>query len=252
VEPVDDASPIALRGRFEAYKSLEFASEVIRQIQSLREACDHRGRLRIVPRDTFEIVGAAKTFAGTFVANTKQLATDNERFASSPRLHSLVTAASQRVLKREIQAFDSAHPERCLALAGINERIQADCLSQLQESLTEPELAAAIAELVNANTATAATLNSATSNLLGCGCDRRTLILVPRGEERTAAMEELRKSRPLAAVVPADVDSVVIVSEESAIAPRSLALGLGRMYPGIAEAAHRLHTRTDIPWENLI
>ena len=38
VAPVVDMSPIALRGRFEAYKSLEFTSEVIRQIQSLHEA----------------------------------------------------------------------------------------------------------------------------------------------------------------------------------------------------------------------
>ena len=65
-------------------------------------------------------------------------------------------------------------------------------------------------------------------------------------------IDALRNARQLASVVPADVDDVIVVSEESAISPRSVALGLDRMYPGIDDAAHRLHTRTDILWDKMI
>jgi hypothetical protein len=252
VAPAVDTSPIALRGRFEAYKSLAFASEIIRQIQSLPETRDHRGRPRFLPRDIIAIVDAARAFIGTFVRNHKEPASANDRFAHSPLLCSLVTTASQRVLGREIQGFDPEHPERCFGLSGIDERMRAECLSLLQQGLADPEISTSIASLMDAHLATKATLNSTISNLLGCGCDRRALIFIPRGEKRSAAAEELRTHRPLASIVPADVDDVIVVSEESAISPRSVGQGLERMYPGIADAAHRLHTRTDIPWEKLV
>jgi hypothetical protein len=251
VAPVIDTSPVALRGRFEAYKSLEFASEVIRQIQSLHESRDHRGRPRIVPRDILAIVDKSRAFAGTYLSNGN-VANTGDRFASSPSLRSLVIAASRRVLGLEIQEFNPTHPERCLDVSGFDDRIRAECLSLLQQRFSDPDVSTSIASLIDAATATTAALKSATSNLLGCGCDRRTLIFVPHGESRQQAMQELRKTRPLAAIVPANVDDVIVVSEESAMSPRSVALGLGRMYPGIADAAHRLHTRTDVVWENLI
>ena len=48
------------------------------------------------------------------------------------------------------------------------------------------------------------------------------------------------------------VEDVLVVSEESGISPRSIALGLECMYPGIADAARRLHTRIDVEWLRLI
>ena len=44
VVPVNDATPLALRGRFKEHMSLEFASEVLRQIQRQLESRDDRGR----------------------------------------------------------------------------------------------------------------------------------------------------------------------------------------------------------------
>ena len=186
VAPVVDMSPIAIRGRFKSYKSLEFASEVIRQIQSLHEARDHRGRPRIVPRDVVVIVNAAVTFVEMLASNRKDSTGTTDRFTSSPRLRSLVAAANRSVLGREIQEFDPTHPERFLALADIDERIQAECLSLLQQALAEPEVSTALSSLIDSNTSTTETLDNATASLLGCGCDRRTLIFVPRGEAREA------------------------------------------------------------------
>jgi hypothetical protein len=243
---------LALRGRFETYKSLEFASEIIRQVQCVREARDHRGRPRIVPRDIVAMVDAAREFANKFSSSRNESSNVNDRFASSTCLLSLVKAASRRILGHEVQEYDATQPERFLALPGFNERIQAECLSVLQQGLAEPEASTAIASLIDAGTTASATLNSATSNLLGCGSDRRTLIFVPRIQMRNPTTEELRQARPLAAVIPADVDDVMVIAEESAISPRSVAQGLGRMYPGVADAANRLHTRTDVPWTNLL
>jgi serine/threonine protein kinase len=249
---LEDTSPNFLRSRFGVCKALAFTSEIIRQIQSLRDASDHRGRPRITPRDIFTIVDKAKTFVDSLVSDVRQSANSADQFAISTRLRLLVSAASERILAREIQGFNPARAERCLVLAGADERIRAECLSLLQEQLADPEVSADLLSLLNANKATTATLESTTTSLLGCGSDRRTLIFVPRGDEQTAITVELSKVRKLAAVIPSDVDAVIVVSEESAVSARSIALGLDRMYPGIADAAQRLHTRTDIHWENLI
>jgi hypothetical protein len=53
-------------------------------------------------------------------------------------------------------------------------------------------------------------------------------------------------------VAPAAVDDAIVVSEEAGISPRSLARGLERVFPGIADAARRLHTRIDVDWQGLI
>ena len=121
----------------------------------------------------------------------------------------------------------------------------------LEESLAQPDLAAAITALIELDKATARRLstrppicsNAAATGARCCSC-RRT-------QAQGAAAEKLRSARPLAAVVPADVDDVLVVSEEAGISPRSLALGLERVFPGIADAARRLLTRIDVEWQSL-
>jgi hypothetical protein len=96
------------------------------------------------------------------------------------------------------------------------------------------------------------TIEHASTNLLQCGADRRTLFFVPKTQTQGHAAEILRASRPLAAVVPAEVDDVVVVSEYAGVSPRTFALGLRRVFPGIHDAAHRLHTRIDVEWQAII
>jgi hypothetical protein len=86
---------------------------------------------------------------------------------------------------------------------------------------------------------------------LQCGCDRRTLLFVPKRSANTPVEERLRTARPLAASIPADVDDLVVVTESAGISPHSLAAGLERVFPGIADAARRLLTRIDIEWQSL-
>jgi hypothetical protein len=93
------------------------------------------------------------------------------------------------------------------------------------------------------------TIDRATTDLLQCGCDRRTLIIAPKESSSGDAIEKMRTARPLAAIVAADVGDLLVVTEDAGLSPRSLALGFERVFPGIADAARRLHTRVDVEWQ---
>ena len=130
--------------------------------------------------------------------------------------------------------------------------IQSECQELLEESLAQPELAAAIDSHIDLDKALSRTLECATTDLLQCGSDRRTLLFAPANGAQSATIDKLRIARPLAAIVPTSVDDVVVISEDAGISPRSLALGFERVFPGIAEAARRLHTRIDVEWQSPI
>ncbi|MEX0642772.1 MAG: tubulin-like doman-containing protein [Pirellulales bacterium] len=252
VPPVNEAAPLALRGRFKEYLSLEFTSEVLRQIQRLLESRDDRGRPLILPRDAKLIADTARVAVGALLTRAAHDSRDTSQCFESAVLRPLIAAGSRRVLSRAIEAFDTNQPDRFLSPNGIDELIQSECLALLDESLEQPELAATIAALIDLDKATASTLACATTDLLQCGCDRRTLVFAPMNEPRCAAADKLRASRPLAAVVPAAVEDVIVVSEEAGISPQSLARGLERLFPGIADASRRLLTRGDVEWQSLL
>ncbi len=252
VLPVNDASPLALRGRFKDHMSLEFASEVLVAIQHQLDARDDRGRPLILPRDAKQIADAARGVLAALVVHVKHQTGGAARFVGSPVLRNLITAGSQRVLGQAVEKFDPKQPERFLPVEAIDELLQAGCRALLEESLAQPELAAALTALIELDQATARTIDHATTDLLQCGCDRRTLLVVPQDQSQSAAAEKLLAARPMAAVVPAAVEDVLVVSEEAGISPRSLALGLERVFPGIADAARRLLTRIDVEWQSLV
>jgi hypothetical protein len=74
-------------------------------------------------------------------------------------------------------------------------------------------------------------------------------VFAPQSSAAGGAVEAIQKNRSLAAVIPTPLDDVVIAAEESGISPRSLAMVLERVFPGIADAARRLHTRVDVDWQ---
>ena len=76
------------------------------------------------------------------------------------------------------------------------------------------------------------------------------LLLVPKDQAQAASAEKLQGARPLAARVPADVEDVVLLSEEAGISPRSFAMLLEHVFPGIADAGRRLLSRIDINWKS--
>lgn len=252
VEPINDATPLALRGRFNEYMALEFTSEVLGQIQIQLESRDDRGRPLILPRDAKLIADTAREVIAALVVSVKHESNGSARFADSAVLRPLIAAGSRRVIGHAVKKFDLRQPERFLPTDAIDELIQTECRALLEESCDQPELAAAITACIELDQASAAMIECANSELLQCGCERRTLLIVPKEDAQGPAVEKLRTARPLAAVIPADIDDVLVVSEDSGISPRSLAIGLEHVFPGIADAARRLLTRVDVEWRNLI
>jgi hypothetical protein len=247
-----DATPLALRGRFKEHMSLQFSSEVLRQIQLRIEARDDRGRPLILPRDARLIADTARTVAALLNNRADSESSSESPFADSPTLRPLIAEGSQRVISRAVEKFDQRQPERFLPIEAVDELIQAECHALLDECLQSTHYAKAIAALVDLDQAIVRTVDGASTDLLQCGCDRRTLFFVPRQSPPDVTVDKLRSARPLAAAVPADVEDLVILSEAAGISPRSVALGLERVFPGIADAARRLLTRIDIEWQSLV
>jgi serine/threonine protein kinase len=251
VLPVNDATSLMLRARFKEYLPLEFTSEVLLQIQNQLKNRDDRGRPLITTHDAKAIADAARTVIASLSGRVQQ-ESSNSPFSDSPALRPLISAGSQRLLRHAVEKFDLKQPDRFLPVDAIDELLEAECHALLEERLTHPDFAAAIMALVDLDQSMIKTIEHATPDLLQCGGDRRTLLFVPNPETHKPAVEKLRALRPMAAVVTANFDDALVVSEEAAISPCSLASGLERLFPGIADAARRLHTRIDVDWKNLL
>ncbi|HEY3392838.1 MAG TPA: tubulin-like doman-containing protein [Lacipirellulaceae bacterium] len=252
VLPANDATPLALRGRFKENLSLQFTSDAVEQIQRRLESRDERGRPLIIARDAKMIADAAAAAVAEIVRRAPNEAGADSRFSGSSVLQSLISNASQRVLKHAIETIDLKQPQRFLAADVLDQLIEAQCQTLLEASLDQSDVGGALKAMVNVDQMISRTIEQGSNELLHCSCERRTLLLVPKAEANGRAAEAVRGSRPLAAVVPADVDDVAVVTEYAGIAPRSLALAITRVYPGIADAAHRLLTRIDIDWKPLV
>jgi serine/threonine protein kinase len=248
--PDREATPLALRGRFREHLSLTLASEVLQQIQHQLDLRDDRGRPRIVASDAKLIADAARGAIAALTARMQKEVCQDSHFGNSSALNPLVAEAGRRVVSRAVEEFDFRQPERFLAADTIDSLIQAECQELLEEGLAQPELAAAIDSHIDLDQALSRTLECATTDLLQCGSDRRTLLFAPASGAQSATIDKLRTARPLAAIIPTADNDVVVISEDAGIAPRSLALGLERVFPGIAEAGRRLHTRIDVEWQS--
>jgi hypothetical protein len=156
------------------------------------------------------------------------------------------------VISKAVEQFDARQPDRFLPADALDDLIQAECRTLLEESLGQPDVAAELTACIELGKETAAKLECDTTDVLPCGCDRRTLLFLPTDKSHKAAIEFLRALQPLASVVPAPIDDVLVVSEEAGISPQSLARGLGRVFPGIGDAASRLLTRNDVEWQTLL
>ena len=247
----NDTSILALRGRFKEVMSLTFTSEVLQQIQRLLVARDDRNRPMLTGQEAKLVADKAHAAAVALALQSSEAAKSIDRFSSAD-LQPLVVAAGRRVLSRAVETLEARQPERFLACGLADDSIQAECAALLEEHLGRPDVAGKINSLIDHEASVAFALNFATTDLLQCGGDRRTFLFVPKESTDKKTADTLLAARPLAAVVPATRDDAVILSEESGISPRSIALGLERVYPGIAEAAARLRTRIDIQWNDLL
>jgi hypothetical protein len=250
--PSNDVTPLALRGRFKEHLSLEFASEIARQLQQRLEARDDRGKPLILPVDAKLIADTGRAVA-SFLAPRVELRSGNDSvFVSSPVLRPLIAQGGQRVIKRAIEKFDMRHPERFLPPESLDDLILAECRTLLDACLASKEHAAELIKLLDLDRALASAVENSDADLLQCGSDRRTLVFQPSLQAHHSSPKPLSTARPLAASFAAEVDDYIVVTESAGISPRSVALGLERVYPGIADAARRLLTRIDIEWQPLI
>jgi hypothetical protein len=249
--PANDATPLALRGRFKEYMSLEFAGEVLRQIQRRLEARDDRGKPLILASDAKLIADTARGVAAFLAAHVQCEPDKSSPFTASPILRPLIAEGSLRIVTHAVEKFDIKHPERFLPAEAIDEVIYADARALLEKSLASRELAAEITKLLDLDRALLSAVDNADSDLLKCGRDRRTLVFMPTESAQDSATDSLHTARPLAGRFPAAVDDIVVVTESAGVSPRSVAAGLERVFPGIADAARRLLTRIDIEWQSL-
>jgi hypothetical protein len=250
VKPVNEATSLALRGRLKEHMSLEFASEVVRQIRGQLQSRDDCGRPLIQAREAKLIADAARTaFSALAVQMQQRLQTS--RFAELPTLLPLVAVASQRVLSYQIQKFDYRQPERFLSAESADDFIQAECRTLLEESLADPQFAGAISALIEVETTTDSLLEEASVDPLQYGSERRTLLFAPPHDAQISIVQQLQSARPLAVVIPAPIDDLVVIQEDAGISPQSLAVCFERLFPDVADAARRLHTRTDVNWQEL-
>jgi serine/threonine protein kinase len=252
VLPYNDASPLALRGRFKEAMAMVFTSEVLAQVEGQLAAKDDRGRPLLVGREAKQIADAARDVAHALILGMNALPADGgARFANSPTLQPLINEASERLLHAAVEKFNPREPERFLPIEALDENLRTACLELLTERRGDPKFGPALLQLMQFDDALARTIEQAGTDLLQCACERRTLVLVPCGQEQSESIEKLRSLSPLAKVVPAEVDDVVVITEDTGVSPQSFARGLEHVFPGIAEAAHRLLTRTDVDWKDV-
>src|SRR5690606_37582255 len=91
---------------------------------------------------------------------------------------------------------------------------------------------------------------SASGTVLTCGFARRTLAALPSGALYDGIARSIAEVRPTTHVVRGDHREGWIAIEGSGVASQSLAVRLAHIHPDIADAASRLHTRSDIEWAN--
>jgi serine/threonine protein kinase len=252
VAPPADATPLALRSRFKEHLKLQFTSDVLRQIQQQLERRDERGRPLIIARDARQITDAAAGAAASLRRRNQNEGNSGHKIADSAVFRSLIAEGSRRVLAHAVENFDVRQPERFLPSDAVDEILVPVCQALLEERFDQPDVRKAFSEMLNFDQMLTRAIEHARTDLLQCGADRRTMFFVPKDQAHEQAAKSFGALQPKAVIVPADIEDEAIVTESAGIAPRSLALGLMRVYPGIADAAHRLLTRTDIDWQAII
>ena len=166
--------------------SLEFASEVLRQIQRQLESRDDRGRPLILARDAKLIADTARAVVASLAGRVKHDSRDRSRFADSPMLRPLIAAASRRVLGHAgLRNLIRGNPSDSCPPGAVDELIQIECQALLEESLAQPDLAAAITALVDLDKATA--LDAGTRHHRSASMRQRPAHAAVRAEGRGAA-----------------------------------------------------------------
>jgi hypothetical protein len=86
---------------------------------------------------------------------------------------------------------------------------------------------------------------------LDCGYQRHTILVEPPAQSETALLQAFRQRCPTLASFSTPVIDSYLIREGSGLSPLHLGARLAELYPDIADAAGRLHSRDDIKWQDL-
>ncbi|HKD35916.1 MAG TPA: tubulin-like doman-containing protein, partial [Pirellulales bacterium] len=259
-----DAAPVAaagisrvltedLRHRFGERASTRFAYEAVSRIarqSALRGA--YRSTL-LSFQDPNKFVSAASEVLSSICVRIAAAPKDNDPLAAEDAaIVDKLLLNSHRILASCIDEIEQLPADKPLDAAKINRMVESECLAGVEQCIVRQSNGGKEALAASPQSEADEALDRAKVDLLQCGYNRHTLIVVPfrvkSNAKSSEAIDALTTARSTAAVVVAAVDEPVVYCEGSGISPTSFARGLERVYPGIAEAASRRYTRTDIDW----
>jgi serine/threonine protein kinase len=199
---------------------------------------------------------------------------DPEREAETAEQKSRRSAKIKCMAKAFLQALDflgvhSSADQELLnrtTVAATGERIIAAlCLLLEREKPSEKELATVMLETVNSQllelTAGSAGPNRAelaqtvlahfSTGPLDCGYQRHTLLVAVQNQSDPALIQACRDRCPTLANYTSGSHETFLVREGANLSPLHLGARLAELYPDIADAGGRLHSRDDIKWQDL-
>jgi len=247
-------SPEGMRSRFGKYASTQFARDVLSQICERLSVRDERGNPSFSIRQAQGAVAALSPAVSLLATNIVQPtgAPSSATVALlDSEMNNWVVDGSTRVLRRVIDEFDPAQNDTARIVESIESLIEMESIELLEADLHQSKGSKTAAALANSAADIAHSIMRASAGLLQCGYDRRTILFRPAGSRENSVVDNLNVVRPLAAIVESALDDEFVICEGAGISPRSLARSLARLYPGIADAARRVHTRIDINWKSL-
>ena len=237
------------RHSFGEYSSTRFAYEILSRIDRQSDLCDAYRTVLLSSKDPARFVELASQMLSSIRAYLAEspnsadlLSVEDETIVKE------LSAGSNRLLAMLIDKIEQFSVDQSSKVVSMNHDIVRECITIVEEYFNRNSICTAIDSNSTREAFVQEALNRADIDFLQCGYDRRTLIVVPSKNKTSETIDALIKDRPTAVIIAADIDESIIFCEGSGISPSSLARGFERVFPGVAEAASRLFTRTDIKW----
>jgi serine/threonine protein kinase len=237
------------RHSFGEHSSTRFAYEVLSRIDRQSDLCDAYRTVLLSSKDPARFVELASQMLSSIRAYLAESPNSTDLLsAEDETIFKELSASSDRLLAKSIDEIEQTSADSSSEVVSMNHDILRECVTIVEDFFSRNSTCAAMDSNSKPEAFVQEALNRADIDLLQCGYDRRTLIVVPSKNKTSEAIDALNKARPTAVMAAANIDESVIFCEGSGIRPSSLARGFERVFPGVAEAASRLFTRIDINW----
>ncbi len=236
------------RHTFGQYASTRFAYEVVSRIHRQFSLCGAYRSVLLSSKDPARFVNLALQTISSINAFACKSANLDDILPGQDELIISDLASNSGLLTKLIDQIEQMSADSSFDAAKAEHIIETECTTAVAEVLSRHSSESDVESDALLRTEAQEALDNADVDLLQCGYDRRTLIVVPTGNTTSPAIDALTKARPTAAIVSAAVDETIVFCEGSGVRPSSFARRFEYVFPGIAEAASRLFTRIDISW----